>query len=189
MKTGSKLVTVILTSGMIVAGLAGFAGPAQAVPVTGDTLTTFTLTGGALAITAPASSALGSVATGTSTTAATLLGVVTVSDGRGALLGSWTTSVTSSDYNTGGSTSNETIANANADYWSGLQTAGTGVAVRVPGQLAFGNAVTLASSRTAFSATGVVGNNTTSWNPTVTVNIPAAAVAGAYTGTITHSLA
>jgi hypothetical protein len=34
-----------------------------------------------------------------------------------------------------------------------------------------------------------VGNNTTTWNPTLIVTIPSTAVAGTYTGTVTHSVA
>lgn len=185
MKIGSKLTTIALSTGLV---LAGFAGAAQAA-TTGDTTTTFTLTGGALSITAPASKALGSVATGSATTASAQLGSVAVGDARGALLGSWTTSVSSTDYTTGGATANETIAKANADYWSGAATATTGVGTFTPGQLLAANKVTLGSSRTAFSASVVVGNNTATWNPTVNVNIPAASVAGDYTGTITHSIA
>jgi hypothetical protein len=129
------------------------------------------------------------VATGSTSTAAVQLGAVTVTDARGALLGSWTSSVISSDYITGAGTANEKIIKDNADYWSGPATTSTGTAVRVPGQPLIANVVTLAASRTAFAATGVVGNNTTSWNPTVNVNIPSASVAGAYSGTITHSIA
>jgi hypothetical protein len=37
--------------------------------------------------------------------------------------------------------------------------------------------------------TGVaVGNNSVTWNPTVLITLPAQAVAGKYTGTITHSV-
>jgi hypothetical protein len=166
------------------AATAAFLSPARAA----DTTTTFTLTGGALAITSPANASLGSVATGTATTSAQL-GVVAVTDSRGALLGQWTAAVTSSDFITGGATANETIAKASADYWSGPATVSSGVGVFTPGQLAALNKVALDVSRTAFSATAVVGNNTRSWNPTVIINVPAAAVAGAYTGTITHSFA
>ena len=188
MKIRSKLVTIILSSGLAVAGFAGIAGTAQAA-TTGDTTTTFTLTAGVLAITVPASKSLGSVATGTARTTAAQLGTVSVADGRGALLGSWTTSVTSTDFTTGAATANETIAKANAEYWSGAATSNTGVGTFTPGQLLAANFETLASSRTAFAATVVVGNNTAAWNPTVTVNIPAASVAGIYSGTITHSVA
>lgn len=181
----SKLTALVLSSGLAVAGVAG---PARAA-TSGDTTTTFALTAGALAITVPASKALGSVATGTATTASVQLGSVSVADGRGALLGAWTTSVSSTDYTTGAATSNETIAKANADYWSGAATSTTGVGTFTPGQLLAANKVTLATSRTAFSATVVVGNNSATWNPTVNVIIPGASVAGDYTGTITHSVA
>lgn len=188
MRTRSKLATIALTTGLAVAGIAGIAGPAHAA-ITGDTSMTFTLSGGTLAITVPSSKALGSVATGTATTASAQLGTIAVTDTRGALLGSWTASVSSSDFTTGASTANETIAKANADYWSGAATATTGTGVFGPGQLLVANKVTLATSRTAFSASALVGNNTASWNPTVNVTIPSAAVAGDYTGTITHSIA
>jgi hypothetical protein len=186
MKNRSKFATLALSTGLAVAGFAGLAGPAQAA----DTTTTFALTAaGGLAVSAPASLPLGSVATGATSTNAVQLGNVSVTDGRGALLGTWTASVASSDYTTGAGTTNETIAMANADYWSGIATVSTGTAVRLPGQLLAANEVTLASSRTAFSASAIVGNNTTSWNPTVNVNIPSASVVGAYSGTIIHSVA
>jgi len=185
MRIRSKLTTIALAAGLVVGGVAG---PARAA-TTGNTTTTFTLTGGDLAITVPASKALGSVATGAASTAAAQLGAISVADGRGALLGAWTTSVSSSDFTTGEATADETIAKANADYWSGAATSTSGTGTFTPGQLLVANKVTLAESRTAFSAAVVVGNNTASWNPTVNVNIPAASVAGSYTGTITHSIA
>ena len=173
-------------------GAAALACTASLVPAhaatSGDTTTTFTLTAGNLAISVPASASLGSVATGTGTTSAQL-GAVQVSDGRGALLGSWTSSVTSTDFTTGGATSNETITKGNADYWSGAATATTGVGTFTPGELLVANKVALSASRTAFSATVVVGNNTATWNPTMIINVPSAAVAGTYSGTVTHSVA
>lgn len=176
----------LLASALGLAVLAGLASPAQAA----DTTATFTLTaGGGLALTAPATSALTGGATGASATTPTQMGNIVVSDTRGALLGSWTASVTSTDFTTGAASAAETIAKANADYWSGAAISPTGTAVRVPGQPLAANKVTLASSGTAFSASGVTGNGTTTWNPTVGVTIPAAAVAGTYTGTITHSVA
>ena len=171
----------------LVAMAAGLAAPANAA-TTGDTTTTFTLTAGNLAITVPASKDLGSLATGTATTSAQL-GSISVSDGRGALNGSWTTAVTSTNFTTGGATAEETIAKAAADYWSGGATSTSGVGTFTPGQANAGAKQTMGSSRTAFSAASVVGNNTAAWNPTVIINIPSAAVAGAYTGTITHSVA
>jgi hypothetical protein len=161
----------------------GIALPASA----STTTTTFTLTAGALTVTAPAAADLGTGAVGSPISAS--LGNVTVADNRGTLLGSWTASVSSTDFTTGAASANETIGRANVTYWSGAATATTGTAVRVPGQLLAANAVALSESRTAFSATGAVGANTTTWQPTVVVTPPAAAVVGAYTGTITHSVA
>jgi hypothetical protein len=45
------------------------------------------------------------------------------------------------------------------------------------------------TDRTAFTLTLGVGNNSFTWNPSLIVAIPAAAVAGLYTGTVTHSVA
>jgi hypothetical protein len=164
--------------------LLAFALPARAA----DTTTTFTLAAGALSISAPASSDLGSGSTGAGTLSAQL-GTVTVTDSRGALLGTWTASVSSTDFTTGGATANETVAKGQVTYWSGAATASSGTAVFLPGQAAAVNAQALSVGRTAFSASAIIGNNSASWNPTVTVNVPAAAVAGTYTGTITHSVA
>ena len=58
-----------------------------------------------------------------------------------------------------------------------------------PGQLTAAQAQSLSTARTAFSVLLAVGNNTVAWNPTVVVTVPASAVAGTYTGTITHSVA
>ena len=186
MKT-RRLTTVGAALALAASTAVVFAPEAQGA-TTGDTTTTFTLTAGVLAITPPASANLGSVATGTANTSAQL-GSISISDGRGALLGTWTSSVSSTDFTTGGATSNETIAKAQADYWSGAATATTGVGTFTPGQANVGAKQALSASRTAFSASSVVGNNTATWNPTVIVTIPAAAVAGVYTGTITHSVA
>jgi len=149
-----------------------------------DTTTTFTLAGGALSITAPASKALGSGAAGGTISA--LLGAVQVTDARAALGASWTATVSSTDFT---DVAADSVLKANVTYWSGAATASTGTVTAVPGQLLAANAVTLASSRTAFSATLTVGNNSETWNPTLTVNAPAQAIAGAYSGTVTHSVA
>jgi hypothetical protein len=179
MRKRLALALSIATTGSLVALAAPSADAAQGV--------TFTLTAGLLQVSDPANTSLGSVATGTATVSSQL-GSVTVSDARGALLGTWTASVASTDFTTGGATADETIAKASVDYWSGVATATSGTAVRVPGQATALLAQTMAASRTAYSATGVIGNNSTTWNPTVVVNIPAQAVAGTYSGTVTHSI-
>ena len=148
---------------------------------------TFTLTAGSLTVSDPADKSLGSVATGTASISNTL-GNTTVTDNRGALLGTWTSSVSSTDFTTGGATADETITKDNVSYYSGAATASSGTAVRVPGQATALLAEDLSASRTAFSATGVVGNNSTTWVPTVVVTIPSDSVVGTYSGTVTHSI-
>jgi hypothetical protein len=167
---------------------ATFAVIATALPArAADTTTTFSLAAGALSISAPASRDLGAGSAGAALSSQ--LGVVTVTDNRGALLGTWTATVSSTNFTTGGATANETIDKSQVTYWSGAATATSGTAAFTPGQPLAANAQALGVSRTAFSATGVVGNGSATWNPTITVNVPAAAVAGTYTGTITHSVA
>jgi hypothetical protein len=154
------------------------------------TSATLTVTAGSLSITVPASKALGSVATGTATVSSQL-GTVTVTDLRGQYLGTWTTtvSVQSGDFTTGGGTAPETISKARVDYWSGAATSTSGTATFTAGQANAGAKVTLSSSKTAFSATSIIGNNSAAWNPTVIINVPSAAVAGVYSGTVIHSVA
>jgi hypothetical protein len=173
MKTRSKLATLALSSGLAVAGFAGIAGPAHAA----DTTATFAITAGGLAITVPGSVAFAAVSTG-ATSASGLLGPVTVADTRGALLNSWTATVTSSAFVTGTSTPDETVTEPNVAYVSGAATAHTGLGAFVPGTKA------LAPRHTALA-----GNSSTTWNPTVTFTLLSSQVAGTYTGIVTHSLA
>jgi len=180
-----KQLVALAIAGTAVASL--FAAPsAQAA----DTDTTFVLSAaGGLSVSVPASKELSA---GTATNAGTLtaqLGATQVQDLRGALLGAWTATVTSSDFTTGEGTADETISKSNVSYWSGAATATSGTAVMVPGQATALLAQALSASRTAFSATGTVGNNSATWNPTIVVSIPADAVVGTYEGTITHSIA
>lgn len=154
---------------------------------TGDTTVTFTISAGTLDITVPASVSLGSGSPGGSITGQ--MGAVEVTDLRAALTATWTTTVSSTDFVTGGGTPAETISNAAVSYWSGPFTATTGNAVPTPGQPTAAQAQALSVPRTAFSLTGGVGNNTATWNPSLIVAVPAAGVAGLYTGTVTHSVA
>lgn len=153
------------------------------------TSVSFTLTAaGGLTISVPTSANLGTVPTASGTLSAKL-GAVTVTDDRGLLNGNWTASVVSTDFTTGAGSAQEKIAAANVYYWSGAATATSGTGVFTPGQLLAANKVSLSVSRTAFSATSTAGNNSVTWDPTVEVSIPATAVVGAYTGTVTHSVA
>jgi hypothetical protein len=143
-----------------------------------ETTTTFSLTAGLLSVSAPASAALSNAATGAASLSGSL-GTVTVTDARGATLG-WTASTTSSTF-TG--TGLSVIAAGDVSYAPGLATAFSGVVTPVPG---LGGS--MASSQTAFAGTVAVGNNSVSWAPGITVTLPSNALAGDYSGTITHSV-
>ncbi|WP_433434989.1 hypothetical protein [Nonomuraea sp. CA-141351] len=118
------------------------------------------------------------------------LGSVTVTDQRAALDATWVASVIAATggFKTGTSTAPETIANSDVYYWSGPFTANTGNAPCTPGQADAAAAQSLDTSRTAFSKTSGSGDNSCTWNPTLVVHVPAAAVAGTYTGTVNHSV-
>lgn len=112
------------------------------------------------------------------------LGDVRVTDTRGAARGSYTVTVVSSPFTTGTGESAFTIPAGNVVYTAPASIGGTGTATRgrgAPGPLG--------RPRTAMTATGTAGTNTSVWNPTITIKLPADAVAGTYTGTITHSVA
>ncbi|WP_433253352.1 hypothetical protein ACQPYK_09810 [Streptosporangium sp. CA-135522] len=138
-----------------------------------------------LAITVPNSASLGSGTAGSTLSAS--LGTVTVIDSRSGNP-IWTATVASTDFTTGAPV--QTITKANVSYWSGSTTASSGGGIRTPGQPTAAQKVTLTAPATAFSGRKVIGiANSTSWEPTLVVTIPAAAAAGTYTGTITHSVA
>jgi len=183
--TGPNVTTCVSTGLSATTGLPGC-----------DTTLTFAVNVGLLEISVPATANIGSGNTGTNITGR--LGGVTVTDNRAELAPTWTASVASSDFTTGTATTAETIPPADVSYWSGPATAtadpgdtvgDVDAATFVPGQLTAGDAVPIATPQTAFSLTAGVGDNSATWDPTLTVAVPAAAVAGTYTGTITHSVA
>jgi len=158
------------------------AAPAGA-STTGSTTTTFTINSGTLSITVPGAANLGTVQTG-STAVTALLGLVQVTDLRASTAGSWTTTVSSTSFVTGGGTANETVPASDVIYDPGAAVSSTGTGTFTPGSP--GN---LAAPRTAFSASGEVGSTSVTWDPQITIQLPPAVVAGTYTGTITHSVA
>jgi len=145
-----------------------------------DTTVTFTVTSGALSMTAPVSVNLGSGAPGTTITGA--VGAVTVTDDRALLSASWTATASASDWTTGGATPAETIPATDVGYSPGsITTTGTITATGTP--------ITLANTAAPVVAgTAGVGNNTASWNPALAVAVPAAAVGGVYAGTLSESV-
>lgn len=140
-----------------------------------------------LSISVPTSTVnLGSVAIGG--TLSQQLGTVRVTANGLTLL--WTATVASTDFITGSGTPAEKVVKGSIHYWSGPATFTSGLGVtRVPGQVTALQKVSLAGSQTAFRVIGSLVASTTDWNPTIVTVIPAGAVAGTYTGTITHSVA
>jgi hypothetical protein len=162
---------------------AGTPAPSPASPAGSDpdTTVTFSVNVGALSITAPASVDLGSGNPGT-TIGPSAVGAITVTDNRAALNATWTAQASSADFTTGGGTGNETIPASDVTYDPGTPTT-TGTVTVTP------STVTLSGTlQTVVAATGIVGNNTATWNPSLTVAVPATAVGGSYTGTLTDSV-
>jgi hypothetical protein len=147
----------------------------------GTTDVTFELTAGSLSISQPATASLGATDTGSSQLGGPL-GNVLVTDERGAVLG-YTAQVVGTDF--AKEDGSYTIDSGNAVYTTG-QVTGTGTATRAAGAP---GALDPGTPHVAMAATLVTGNNTSAWNPTVTVTLPSDALAGTYSGTITHSVA
>jgi hypothetical protein len=145
-----------------------------------DTTVTFTVTTGALSMSAPVSADLGIGAPGTTISGA--LGPVTVTDDRALLSASWTTTASSSDWTTGAATPAETITATDVGYDPGsITTTGTITATGTP--------VTLSGTAApVVTGTSGVGDNTATWNPVISVAVPASAVGGPYPGTLTQSV-
>jgi hypothetical protein len=145
-----------------------------------DTTVTFTVTSGALAMTAPDSADLGSGVPGG--TISSDLGTVTVTDNRALLSAAWTATASTTSFTTGAATTNETIPASDVEY--------------IPGQInhtgtitVTGTTLTLSGTpQTVVAGTAGVGDNTASWDPALVVSVPAASVGGVYTGTLTQSV-
>ncbi|TQS22480.1 hypothetical protein [Microbispora sp. KK1-11] len=145
-----------------------------------DTTVTFTVTSGALTITAPA----GPVSLGSTTAGGTVsgpIGTVTVTDARGGVPTSdWIARVSSTAFV--GAT--DPIPASAATYTPGLGTLIVGNGTLTPGP-----GGTLDVQRVAMTYTGGTGNSQASWHPVISVTVPLSADLGTYSGTVTHSVA
>lgn len=161
----------------VVAALAGAALTSVAPSASAGTTTiTMTVTSGALTISVPVSTDLGSGAPGTTVSSPT--GPVTVTDDRALLSASWTATVACTDFANGAST----IPATDVTYSPGSVTT-TGTITVTPTDLTLSN-----SAQPAVTGTDGVGDNTATWDPTVAISVPASAVGGTYTGTVTYSV-
>ena len=197
-KTAFSILAVATVAGIAltpVAASAASAGPAvlarssspAADPIPTDTTVTFTVTTGALSLTAPTSADLGAGAPGTTISGA--LGPVTVTDDRALLSASWIATASASSWNTGGATPAEIIPVSDIGYAVGaITTTGTITATgtdRLAGILAGDFSGT---PQAVVTGSAGVGDNTATWSPLISVAVPASAVGGAYSGTITQAV-
>ena len=153
---------------------------ASALPAGADTPATFTLTAGGLSISAPTGIvSLGSQPVSNSSSTITgSLGVVTVSDARGGAT-SWTASVISTAFTP---TAGPADPASNVSYVAGTVTvSATVVATVVPAANLTGVSTVVTGASTGVSSA--------SWNPTISVVVPANYAPGVYAATITHSVA
>ena len=144
---------------------------------------TITITGGALEITVPVGPVvLGSIVnTVEGGDVGGQLGVVQVNDARSAVAGSgWVASAISTAFTP---PAGPAIAASAVSY-----TAGTITKVGTATYTA-NDPTDLTGVSSVVTATGITGDNSASWNPTITVNVPGGTAVGAYSATITHSVA
>jgi hypothetical protein len=150
------------------------------VPVGAATPATFTLTAGALSISAPtASVSLGSqIASTSASTISGSLGIVTVTDQRGGAT-AWTTSVISTAFTPAAGPADPA---SNVSYAAGLITVTPTVVATAVGATDLTGVATVVTG----ASTGI---STASWDPTISVFVPANFAPGVYAATITHSVA
>ena len=167
---------------LLIASVFGLFVLSAAVPAFAVTPATITITGGTLEISAPTASVnLGTlVNTVGGGTVSGQLGMVQVSDARSAAAGSgWVASAISSAFTPATGTA---IAASAVGYAAGpITKVGTAVyTANDPDDL---TAVT-----PAVTASGITGDNSATWNPTINVAVPGGTAAGVYSATITHSV-
>ena len=205
-KTAFSILAVAAIGGMAltpVAASAATAGPAVLAhssspradppPTTADTTVTFTVSVGFLSLTAPTTVDLGTGAPGTSITGSLGGGAagpsVVVTDDRALLAASWIATASATNWTTGGDTPAERIPVTDVGYAVGpITTTGTITATGTDLPAGTGTGDLSGAAKTVVTGTDGVGDNTAGWDPAISVAVPASAVGGAYTGTLTQSV-
>lgn len=153
---------------------------AVAIPAAGATTPAlFTLTAGGLSISAPSATAdFGTQAVSNSAQTITgSLGPVTVSDQRGGVT-TWTASVISTAFTP---TAGPAVGAVAVSYDAGAFTESGVVATKIAASGLTGVTPVVSGASSGIS--------TVTWNPTISILVPANFAAGIYTATITHSVA
>lgn len=172
-----RIIAATAAAAAVVVG-AGIAAQPATAATTQDTTVTAAVAAGDLSISAPTALDLGAITPGSAGTA-TLSGIQ-VTDARAGTAG-WVASATATDVTSAAlgttiSASNIAVTTANA--------AVTGTAT-----VAASNTVGGAANAAVQTASGVSGNNTATWDETISLTVPGDALAaGDYTTTITHSV-
>jgi hypothetical protein len=177
MRTNGLVLTLVAT-GLLTLSVAS---PASAA-ASGISPASVTVTGGFLSITVPTTSvSLGTQAdTVGGETISGLLGQVQVNDARDPAAGSgWVVSVIASAFTP---PAGPAIPASDISYTAGTITQ-VGTATYVAN-----NPINLTGVVPAVTATGITGDNSGTWNPTINVAVPGGFAAGTYTATITHSV-
>ena len=169
----------VTRAALALAGSAALIGVTTVPSFAADTTTTVTVPTGVIGITASTTDALTGANPGATST--TTLDPTTVTDTRAGTVG-WVADVKLTDL-AGTGTNTVKIPTATATY---LANGATVTGTATVGASAVRTDLTLAG--TSQTATGVSGNNETVWTATLTVEIPAAALADIYSGTMTQSL-
>lgn len=174
-----KLRISLISCAVLALGVA-LALPASAAP--GDSGASITLTGGVLAITVPSGTTpLGTRANSVGGgTVSGPLGEVMVSDARSAAAGSgWVASAISTAFTP---TAGPAIGANAVSYNAGTITK-VGTATYTANDPA-----SLVGVAPVVTATGITGDNSATWIPTITVNVPGGMAANTYLAVITHSV-
>lgn len=176
-----RKVIALGTAAASLAGIVALAAPAGATSVT------FSLAGGSLSISQPTATATltgGALAVGGSTVAGAL-GQTSVTDDRGGVIG-WSSKISGTSF-TNGTT---VIAVGDAKAYvpgavtvTGAATSNAGTYLTAPTGLALTTA-----DQALVTATAVVGVNTATFTPNLSVAVPGNATAGTYTGTVTQTV-
>jgi hypothetical protein len=96
----------------------------------------------------------------------------------------WTATVSATDFITGIAAATHTIPPGAATYFINDLDATTGNATFT----STSPTILSGTSQNVVTASGATGDTSASWDPIIQVSVPATAVAGTYTATITHSV-
>ena len=166
----------ITRTALVLACSAALAG-SMAVPASAaDTTTTVTIANGGVSLSAPGGATLSAGIPGTNSTVT--LGNTTVTDARAGIV-NWTATVSLSALTVSG----QTIPTTGASYFASTASLTGGSTL-----IATSSQLDLSTAKTSQVTSTVSGNNTAIWTALLTVPIPAQALAGTYSGTLTQSV-